>query len=106
MEQIQMVSGSVAGLIFAAASWNMVVKAWRPKDLGSYSLTQLALTNLGNLFYWLYVISLPIGPIWFMHAFYTLISLLMLVWYFIYRSRPEVRKRAVGELKPNTAIRP
>ncbi len=86
IQQIQLVAGSVAGLIFAAASWNMLVKAWRTKDLKSYSLGQIVLNNVGNLFYWLYVISLPVGPIWFMHAFFTLASLLMLIWYFIYRA--------------------
>ncbi len=84
MEQVQMIAGSVAGFIFAAASWKMLVKAWRTKDLSSYSLGQIVLNNVGNLFYWLYVASLPIGPIWFMHAFFTLSSLLMLSWYFIY----------------------
>lgn len=86
MEQVPMVAGSVAGLIFAAASWNMLVKAWRTKDLRSYSLGQIVLNNVGNLFYWLYIISLPIGPIWFMHAFFTIASLLMLTWYFVYRT--------------------
>ncbi len=96
MEQVQMVAGSVAGFIFAAASWKMLVKAWRTKDLSSYSLGQIVLNNVGNLFYWLYVASLPLGPIWFMHAFFTLASLLMLVWYFIYRTcraAPETGKR-------------
>ncbi len=87
MEQVQMVAGSVAGFIFAAASWNMLAKAWRTKDISSYSLGQIVLNNIGNLFYWLYVVSLPLGPIWFMHAFFTLASLLMLVWFFIYARR-------------------
>jgi len=91
MEQTQMVAGSLAGLIFAAASWNMLVKAWRTKDLRSYSLGQIVLNNVGNLLYWLYVTSLPIGPIWFMHAFFTFASLLMLSWYFVYRTVPQNR---------------
>jgi uncharacterized protein with PQ loop repeat len=97
MEQVQMMAGSVAGLIFAAASWNMLVKAWRTKDLSSYSLGQLVLNNVGNLFYWFYVISLPFGPIYFMHAFFTLASLIMLVWYFVYRKAPNSRKPVTGE---------
>jgi hypothetical protein len=84
MDHLQLLSGSLAGFIFAAGSWNMVVKAWRTKDLRSYSLGQLALNNIGNFFYWLYVVSLPFGPIYFMHAFYTLVSVLMLVWYCLY----------------------
>ena len=84
MEQVQIVAGSVAGLIFAAASWTMLVKAWRTKDLHSYSLGLILLNNVGNLFYWLYVISLPVGPIYFMHSFFSLASLLMLKWYVFY----------------------
>ena len=100
MEQVQMIAGSVAGLIFAAASWKMLVKAWRTKDLRSYSLGQIVLNNVGNLFYWFYVISLPFGPIWFMHAFFTLVSLLMLTWYFVYKTAPETPKRRTGKLQP------
>ncbi len=96
MEQVQMIAGSVAGFIFAAASWNMLVKAWRTKDLSSYSLGQIVLNNIGNLFYWLYVASLPLGPIWFMHAFFTLASLLMLVWYCIYRSAPKTEEKTIN----------
>jgi len=97
MQQVQLIAGSVAGFIFAAASWNMLVKAWRTKDLSSYSLGQIVLNNVGNLFYWLYVISLPIGPIWFMHAFFTLASLLMLTWYLIYQAAPKNQKQETGK---------
>lgn len=93
MEQVQIIAGSVAGLVFAAGSFSMLVKAWRSKDLSSYSQGQIVLNNVGNLFYWLYVISLPFGPVWFMHAFYTLASLLMLVWYLIYRAVPRAQKQ-------------
>src|SRR5512133_1249825 len=96
MAQVQMVAGSIAGLIFAAASWNMLLKAWRTKDLSSYSLGQIVLNNIGNLFYWLYVVSLPLGPIWFMHAFFTLASLLMLAWYFIYRAAPKAEEKPLN----------
>ncbi len=99
MEQGQMVAGSIAGLIFAAGSMNMLVKAWRTKDLSSYSLGQKVLNNLGNLFYWLYVISLPVGPIWFMHAFFTITSLLMLTWYILYRTEPKTKKQITIELQ-------
>ena len=105
MEQIQMVAGSLAGLIFAAGSVDMLVKAWRTKDLRSYSLGQIVLNNIGNLFYWLYVISLPFGPIYFMHGFFTLVSLLMLVWYFLYRTAPATRKRITGEFQQVPNVR-
>jgi hypothetical protein len=99
MEQVQMIAGSIAGLIFAGASWNMLVKAWRTKDLRSYSLGQIVLNNIGNLFYWFYVSSLPLGPIWFMHAFFTFASLLMLIWYFVYRTAPEPPEQTIRKLQ-------
>ena len=42
----------------------MLCKASRTKELGSYSLDYLALDNIGNGFYTVYVVSLPLGPIW------------------------------------------
>ena len=99
MEHVQIAAGSIAGLIFAAGSLNMLIKAWQTKDLCSYSLSQLLLNNVGNLFYWLYVISLPFGPIYFMHGFFTFVSLLMLIWFFAYRSAPVNLKRSTGGLQ-------
>ena len=92
MEQIQVIAGSIAGLMFSAGSLNMVIKAWQTKDLRSYSLGQIMLNNIGNLFYWLYVISLPFGPIYVMHSFFTLVSLFMLIWYFLYQTGATSRK--------------
>lgn len=98
MEQLQIVAGSAAGLIFAAGSVDMVIKAWRTKDLRSYSLGQMVLNNVGNIFYWLYVVSLPFGPVYFMHGFFTLVSLLMLVWYFVYGSASRNSKDSPSDI--------
>ena len=51
--------------LFAMSYLPMLVKAARTKDLSSYSLGNLAITNAGNLVHSLYVFSLPVGPIWF-----------------------------------------
>jgi hypothetical protein len=67
----------------------MLYKAARTKELGSYSVDYLALANVGNGFYTVYVISLPVGPIWALHGFYLVSSGLMLLWYLRY----EVSKR-------------
>lgn len=112
MEQIQILAGSIAGIIFAAGSVDMVVKAWRTKNLRSYSLVQLILNNIGNIFYWLYVFSLPLGPIYFMHGFFSLVSLLMLIWYFAYQYpyrnpdqiKRNFRDRARNEKRLNIAM--
>ena len=71
--------------IFTLSHIPMLVRAFRTKDLRSYSAANLVLANLGNMFHWLYVAYLPFGPIWFLHSFYTLVSALMLFWYLHYR---------------------
>ncbi len=99
MDQLQTIAGSVAGFIFAAGSLDMLIKAWRTKDLRSYSLGQMVMNNVGNLFYWLYVSSLPFGPIWFMHTFFTLVSLLMLIWYVLYQKEPKTSLQHSAEFQ-------
>ena len=65
----------------------MLLKAYRTKDLRSYSLGNIALVNAGNLLYWLYVGGLPFGPVWLLHSFYTLTMILLLLWYLRYQSK-------------------
>lgn len=67
----------------------MLIKAFRTKDLKSYSLAQIVLANVGNLIHSLYVYSLPAGPIWLLHAFYLITTALMLVWYLRYQLQGE-----------------
>jgi hypothetical protein len=57
------------------------------KDLRSYSLAHIVVSNLGNGFYWIYIVTLPFGPIWLMHGFYTISAALMLLWYVRYRKK-------------------
>jgi uncharacterized protein with PQ loop repeat len=84
MQSIQMVAGSISSFMFITSHVPMLIKAFKTKNMHSYSLSNLLLTNVGNIIYWLYISSLPIGPIWVMHSFYTLTSLLMLTWYLRY----------------------
>ena len=46
----------------------------------------LAITNAGNAVHSVYVFSLPLGPIWFLHTFYLVASALMLMWFLRYRA--------------------
>lgn len=80
-----LLAGTLATLLFALGYIPMLLRAFRTKDLRSYSLTNFLVTNLGNVFYWIYVSTLPFGPIWIMHSFYSVSSLLMLWWYVRYR---------------------
>ena len=82
---IPFAAGLVSDLVFMLGALPMLFKAARTKNLRSYSLANLALSNAGNAIYWVYVSSLPLGPIWFLHAFSTVSTLLMLIWYLAYR---------------------
>lgn len=100
MENLQILAGSVSSLIFMLGTWSMLVKAWRTRDMRSYSLAQIGLNNLGNVVHWIYIASLPFGPIWFLHGFFTLSTFFMLVWCILYRHAPElVEKRTTDTLK-------
>lgn len=79
-------AGVVSTGLFAMSYLPMLVKAARTKDLSSYSLGNLAITNLGNLVHSVYVFALPFGPIWLLHGFYLVASALMLAWFLRYRA--------------------
>jgi hypothetical protein len=68
----------------------MLVKVCKTRDMHSYSYLNILLINVGNLIYWLYIISLPPGPIWMLHLFYTLSSALLLVMYWRLKSGKKV----------------
>lgn len=84
MPGLALFAGSAATTIFIVSQLPMLIKAWRTKDLASYSLAQIALANLGNALYTAYVISVPIGPIWALHGFNLGTTALMLFWYLRY----------------------
>ncbi len=87
MNSVAVIAGSISTALFVASALPMLYKAARTKELGSYSLGYLALANVGNGFYTVYVFSMPVGPIWALHSFYTLSSALMLFWYLRYEVR-------------------
>ena len=103
IENLQILSGSISGLIFIGGTLSMLVKTWRTHNVDSYSLMSLVLNNFGNLLYWIYITSLPVGPIYIMHGFYTVATYLMLIWYFLYRHPPET-KRSVKQIKQTVQI--
>jgi uncharacterized protein with PQ loop repeat len=81
---LQLVAGFGSSTIFIGSKLPMLLKAFKTKDLKSYSLGHLVLGNLGNAVYWLYVISLPVGPVWFLQAFFSIVSVMMLFFYLYY----------------------
>lgn len=82
------IAGFISTALFALGTLPMLTKAFRTKDLASYSLGNMLLSNVGNVIYSLYVFSLPVGPIWFLHSYYLLTTGLMLLWYVRYEGWP------------------
>jgi hypothetical protein len=73
----------------------MVLKAFRTKNLRSYSLSNILLSNVGNVIHSIYVFHLPPGPIWLLHSFYLVSMGLMLVWYLRYEQIPSFPRSAL-----------
>ncbi len=84
-QHLSLFAGIISTIVFASSNIPMLVKAFRTKDLRSYSLTYIAMCNIGNGFHWVYIVGLPFGPIWFLHGFYTIASATLLLWYLRYQ---------------------
>lgn len=81
---LSVLAGTVSTVLFALGMLPMLVKAARTKNLASYSLGNLLLTNVANAVHSVYVFNLPAGPIWALHLAYVLASALMLAWWLRY----------------------
>jgi uncharacterized protein with PQ loop repeat len=88
---LPVIAGTISTIIFALSTLPMLLKAFKTRDLRSYSLGNILLANAGNLIHSFYVFHLPAGPIWALHSFYLLTTALMLIWYLRYQWRPHVR---------------
>jgi uncharacterized protein with PQ loop repeat len=85
LEELQIVAGVISTLMFVTSNLPMLWKAFTTKNLTSYSLGHISLSNAGNLIYWLYLFTLPMGPVWFLHGFNTVVAGLMLMGYLRYQ---------------------
>ena len=81
-------AGFLATAVFVGSTFPMLVRAKRTRDLGSYSRGHLVLANTGNAVQAVYVASLPPGPVWVLHLFYTVVTVQMLVWHLRHAPRP------------------
>ncbi len=105
---LPLVAGATSTIIFGLSTLPMLQKAFRTKDLRSYSPGTMVLSNAGNLIHSVYVYSLPPGPIWWLHTFHLITTGLMLAWYLRYEWRPirssrfrtQARSTGAGELRP------
>lgn len=80
----EVIAGTISTTLFAMGNVPMLLKASRTRSLASYSHGHLMLNGTANVFHWVYVSALPLGPIWFLHGFHTISTGLMLTWYFRY----------------------
>ena len=91
---LPVLAGIASTAIFVGSTMPMLIKAFRTRDLASYSLGNLLLANLGNAVYSLYVISLEPGPLWALHGFNLTSTAFMLVWYLRFELLPRRRHRS------------
>jgi len=82
-----LIAGSISSALFIASTIPALSKVLRTKDMHSYSRSSLSIATIGNLIHWFYIFSLPFGPIYALHAFATLTTGLMLLWFVRYERR-------------------
>lgn len=86
MGDVALLAGLASTALFVVSYLPMLYRALRTRDLGSYSRPSLVLANVGNVVQAIYVYSLPVGPIWFLHSFYLGASALMLALHLCHES--------------------
>lgn len=91
MDAVALLAGALSTVLFVGSYLPMLGRALRTRDLASYSRPSLVLANVGNVVQAVYVGSLPVGPIWFLHGFYLAASALMLGLHL--RHHPRQRER-------------
>ncbi len=87
---LSVIAGMISTSVFMLSTLPMLLKAFQTKDLRSYSLGNLLLSNIGNVIHSVYVFNLPPGPIWLLHTFYLVATALMLLWYLRYEWRVRI----------------
>jgi uncharacterized protein with PQ loop repeat len=95
MTSLSTLAGFASTAIFAASMLPMLAKAYRSRDLASYSFGNIVLANVGNAVHSVYVYSLPPGPVWLLHSFYLVSTALMLCWYLRYVLRKSTHDPAL-----------
>ena len=95
---LPVLAGTISSVIFFIGVFPMLAKAWRTRDLRSYSKGMLVLNNTGNVVHAVYIFSLPAGPIWVLHSFYMVTTGLMLYWYLRYADRPAAGQQPLAHI--------
>ncbi|HEY5846992.1 MAG TPA: PQ-loop domain-containing transporter [Microlunatus sp.] len=96
MHEFALFAGSAAAAIFMISQLPMLIKACRTKNLTSYSFANIGLANVGNVLYAVYVLQVPLGPVWAVHGFNLTTSGLMLTMYLRYGRKVGVTAAAIN----------
>ncbi|RPI29910.1 MAG: hypothetical protein EHM70_15225 [Chloroflexota bacterium] len=94
------IAGFVSTALFALGTLPMLTKAYKSKNLGSYSLGNILMSNVGNLIYAIYVFQLPPGPVWVLYIYNLVSTALMLIWYLRYEGLPQWLRSSSHQAKP------
>jgi len=86
--ELPVFAGIISSTIFASSMLPMLMKVNKTRNVESFSLSHLLLSNVGNIIHSVYVFSLPPGPIWLLHTFYLVTMGLMLLWYVMWVHKP------------------
>ena len=101
---LPVLAGAISTFMFMLGALPMLHKAFRTKDLASYSLGHIGMMNAGNLIHAIYVFNLPPGPIWALHGFWLVSTGLMLVWYLRFEWVPRRRRERETPTFASTAL--
>lgn len=81
---LPVIAGAASTIIVVLGALPMLSRAFRSRDLASYSLGHMLMMNVGNAICAVSVFSLPPGPIWALHTFWLIATWLILAWYICY----------------------
>jgi hypothetical protein len=105
VQTVALLAGVTSTTLFVVSYLPMLSRAVRTRDLASYSRPSLVLANVGNVVQAVYVVALPVGPIWFLHGFYLAASGFMLGLHLRHHPRDR-HPKAPHPSKAGTAERP
>jgi uncharacterized protein with PQ loop repeat len=94
------IAGFISTALFAVGTLPMLAKAFRTKNLASYSLSNIVMSNVGNFIYSIYVFQLPPGPVWVLYIYNLISTALMLFWYLRYEGLPKQQLSSRNQVKP------
>ena len=100
MKNLPLLAGLLSTTLFVVSYLPMLRRAVRTRDLTSYSRPSLVLANVGNVVQAVYVVALPVGPIWFLHGFYLAASGLMLGLHLRHHPRERPAPNAEPDVPP------